>query len=53
MQSFGGVLPGAPMQGGAQMGQNIFTPEQQQIIYQQMLWQQQMYAQMQHQMIWH
>ena len=41
MSPFGGALPGAAaLQGGAPMGVNIFTPEQQQMIYQQMLWQQ-------------
>ena len=40
-----------PVMGGASQG-NIFTPEQQQFIYQQMLMQQQMYAQMQQQLLW-
>jgi hypothetical protein len=40
-----------PVAGGIPSG-NIFSPEQQQVIYQQMLYQQQLYAQMQQQLMW-
>jgi hypothetical protein len=43
---------GMPSVAGGVPSGNIFSPEQQQVIYQQMLYQQQLYAQMQQQLMW-